>query len=101
MRRLFFLVLVACNDPLTGERLTQVFESIVRDRASFEFPCDPDKIAIENLGGDAYRAVGCGFHATYECDADENAGNSKTDWRYRCVRSVRDDPTPDPKEAGD
>ena len=101
MRRWILLALVSCTDPLTGAHLTQAFENIVRMRASSEFPCDANKLTVENLGGDAFRAEGCGFHATYECIADVNSGDTRGDWRYRCERAVRDDPTPDPKEAGE
>ena len=93
------LVLVACVDPRTGRDLTSTFEAIVRTRATQEFPCSGE-IVIQDLGGDAYRAHGCGFHATYECIADINSGDSKTEWRYECKRAVADDPAPDPPDTG-
>ena len=95
MRHVLLLSCIGCYDPLTGAQLAARFESIARMRASLEFPCDPTKVHVENLGGDAFRAEGCGFHATYECYADYNSGDTKQDWRYRCDRAVRDDPTPD------
>lgn len=92
----FFLV--SCIDPRTGRDLTSTFEGIVRKRAALEFPCNTD-ITVEDLGGDAYRAHGCGEHATYECFADINSGDSKTEWRYECRRAVADDPALDKSDA--
>lgn len=93
-----FLLAAGCVDPLTGAQLAAKFEAIVRTRASLEFPCDPSAVTVEELGGDAYRAAGCGLHATYECVADINAGDSRQEWRYECKRAVRDDPAPDRRD---
>lgn len=67
------------------------FEAIVRQRASAEFVCPEAAIDVTDLGGLAFRAVGCGGHATYECTEEHVSGKV----HGACVRAVRDDPVPD------
>ena len=37
----------------------------VRQRAPFDLNCNPDKVAIADLGGTTYGATGCGRKVTY------------------------------------
>jgi hypothetical protein len=88
---------VACSSPLTGTDLNTEFEGIVRERASLEFPCPTQSLVIEDLGGEAYRATGCGFFADYECEyswSDSNGNNGA--FLYVCKRAAQDNPTPLP-----
>jgi hypothetical protein len=94
MKRLLLVFAVSCIDPHTGRDLTATFEQIVHGRAAIELDCDAKDVIVEDLGGDAFRAEGCGFRATYECFADINSGDTKTDWRYRCERARVQDPEP-------
>jgi hypothetical protein len=64
-----------------------LFETDVRERAAVEFSCASGDLTVEDLGGWAYRVVGCGVHATYECDGCSHDA---------CVRAAHDDPTPNP-----
>jgi hypothetical protein len=61
------------------------FEQDVRQRAALEFSCPANELTVEDLGGWAYRVVGCGEHATYECDGCVHDV---------CNRAVHDDPVP-------
>ncbi len=68
MRRWLITVLLAsCLGPPSQAHLDRDFEAIVLQRASLEFPCATDQLDVEALGGEAYRATGCGGYATYEC----------------------------------
>jgi hypothetical protein len=53
---------------------------VVRERAANEFSCDEGNIEVYSIGGNTYRAVGCGQDATYTCAAAVGnanlAGNS-------------------------
>ncbi len=73
MRKLLLLLLplfgLAC-DPPSDSTVEQQFEKIVRDRASIEFPCGWEHIAVAPLEGWAYRAEGCGMVQIYECGFD-------------------------------
>lgn len=40
-----------------------------RDRFEAEFRCDRSRVQVEELGGNAYRATGCGRTVTYTCEA--------------------------------
>ncbi len=40
---------------------------IVRERAANEFSCDESEVEVEAIGGNSYRATGCGQEATYTC----------------------------------
>jgi hypothetical protein len=42
-------------------------EAAVRTRAANDLQCNEDKIEISDIGGNAYRARGCGGEATYAC----------------------------------
>ncbi len=95
MRTLCLLVLAACSDPAQDGDLTRSFEDIVRNRASVEFPCAASAIGVSDLGGWAYRADGCGFHATYECEYSDARGANHSVWLYICKRAVTDVPEPD------
>ncbi len=82
------VVVAACGG---SELLAQDFEAIVRQRAAVEFACAEGVILVTDLGGLAFRADGCGGHATYECVEEHVSGRVYG----ACVRAVRDDPTPD------
>ena len=49
-------------------------EDVVRTRASREFSCAQEKVQIEPLGGNSFRARACGSTATYSCMGG-NVGN--------------------------
>jgi len=53
---------------------------IVRERAANEFSCDEENIEVYSIGGNTYRAIGCGKDATYTCskaiEGADLAGNS-------------------------
>jgi hypothetical protein len=58
----------------------QKFEKIVRDRASIEFECSFEHIAVAPIEGWAFRAEGCGKVQVYECGFDSaNLNGSDSD----------------------
>lgn len=81
-------LIAACDDTPSEAQLTAIFEPIVRNRASLEFPCPSDQLTIEDLEGGAFRATGCAAYATYECAPD----NFNGDFLYDCKRAVSDAP---------
>jgi hypothetical protein len=84
MRKILLLGLlgvlgVAC-DPPSDATVEQKFEKIVRDRASIEFECGFEHIAVASIEGWAYRAEGCGKVQVYECGFDSaNLNGSDND----------------------
>jgi hypothetical protein len=100
MRPLALLALVACSDPAQDGDLTRNFEDIVRKRAGVEFPCAEESVRVTDLGGWAYRASGCGVHATYECEYSDAKGANRNAWLYICKRAVTDVPEPDDGGGG-
>ncbi len=90
MRRWLIAVLLAsCDGPPDQAHLDGDFEAIVLQRASREFPCATDQLEVEALGGEAYRATGCGDYATYECAITDNDG----EWLEACERAAHDGPS--------
>lgn len=73
MRKLLLLLplfgLFACEPPTDGV-VDHKFQDIVRKRASIEFMCGWEHIAVAPLGGWAYRAEGCSTVQIYECTID-------------------------------
>ena len=49
-------------------------QTVVQTRASNEFSCPKDKVALQALGGTSYKATGCDVTATYTCMGG-NVGN--------------------------
>jgi hypothetical protein len=98
MRIIALFFLAGCYaTPLTGAPLQAKFEDIVRERSSLEFPCPSEQIAVTDLGGEAFRATGCGLYADYECEyswSDSNSDNGA--FLYVCKRAAQDTPTPLP-----
>ncbi len=83
-------MLASCVDGLPDQaQLDRDFEAIVLQRASQEFPCATDQLDLEALGGEAYRASGCGRYATYECTVVDVGG----DHLEACDRATRDGPS--------
>jgi hypothetical protein len=42
------------------------------DRAEHDLKCPSDKLTSEDIGGGAYRVVGCGREATYVCQTGDH-----------------------------
>ncbi len=56
--------------PLSG--CTPIYaRDVVRTRAAKEQRCEESKVQVEELGGNAYRASGCGPETTYVCNFAE------------------------------
>src|SRR5512143_4211377 len=75
---LLVLPLLAC-DPPSDDTVDHEFQTIVRQRASLEFPCGWEHVAVSPLGGWAFHAEGCGIEQVYECTLDDAKFSSDTD----------------------
>ena len=60
----------------------------VEARAASDFGCDEWKIEVEDVGGNAYRAKGCGRSATYVCVGGGGYGSPT------CIKESSGDPLP-------
>ena len=98
--RAVFLTVFACAcsaSPLTGGALEAAFESIVTERASIELACPADQITVVDMGGEAFRASGCGLFADYECEYSwSDSYNDNGAFLYVCKRAAQDEGTPLP-----
>jgi hypothetical protein len=58
-------------------------EEDVRIRAANDFSCNPDKITIQDIGGDAFRAKGCGNSRVYDCVGSDSFRGTTTGYSCR------------------
>jgi hypothetical protein len=61
-----FPIIAGCAP--TDREVDDDFQTIVRERASREFPCAWQHVDVHSLTGYAYQAEGCGMLQTYECE---------------------------------
>jgi len=54
----------------------------VRVRAANDFRCNDDKVSVKDIGGEAYRADGCGQSRVYDCSPGSSWRGTTTD--YSC-----------------
>jgi len=81
------LALCACVAPGRGGG----YPETVRQRGSYDLRCPPEQITVQELGGNAYAARGCGAEQTYVCVPGEST----------CVREAppASAPAPAPEPA--
>jgi hypothetical protein len=60
---------------------------IAIDRLSEEYHCPPNNITVTPLAGNAFRADGCGYTATYDCTVVKDSGTT-------CVKEAGASPVP-------
>jgi hypothetical protein len=49
---------------------------IAKDRLSEEYNCPENNIEVTPLAGNAFRATGCGYSATYDCTTVKDSGTT-------------------------
>ena len=57
--------------------------STAKTRAANDFSCPEDQITVASVGGDSYRADGCGKSVVYDCGASDAYKGQTTN--YTCV----------------
>jgi len=76
------------------------FQAIVHERASREFPCAWQHVAVSPLTGWAYIAEGCGLEQVYECGFETGHFDDADKTLYVCHASASDPTAPGKPDGG-
>lgn len=76
VRRIFVVAALATSACATHA-------GTVRTRAANDFRCPEPQVAVVDIGGNAYRATGCGRQANYTCQT-----NPRASWDITCSREA-------------
>lgn len=86
IRRRGWCVAVAFAASVAG---CATMEGTVRERAATEYRCHPDRVTVEDLGGNGFRANACGREAMYVCERQRSYWSASGS-EVTCRREVRE-----------
>jgi hypothetical protein len=78
--RLLLLASLTLVLPLAG---CVTPDAVAKTRAASDFSCSEGQVEVTSIGGNSYRANGCGRSAVYDCAASDSYRGTASN--YTCV----------------